>query len=694
MIIKLVNNALLLLLSASLLFSCSKPIDQLVLPTSSSATLTGKVLNTGAHTESAIVSLYSTSASLTAQSVTDSSLKPYLSGKQTTSENGDFAFHHLEPGLYSIIVQDVSGHSATLSNIQVNTGITQLSDIELSSQASVQFKVQLSQSSDYAECIVALSQGGRETTQKVDPSGAVSFQSFSTGAHSLSISHPLYTPYSLSDFVISGSQSLDLGTIKLNRKSPAPPTQSTPISPTLPSTPSPSDPLLSSPTSGYCSGFVKDSTTGQFLSGISVILYTQGQQSVFKTNSQGYFEFSDCPVGQGTLQVMHDQYQSSITSITIPTSGAVPVTLSLLAKSTSISPTPIPDTNTDIDTVTVTGLVLSQTLKTPLALTIISIPELDVQVQTDSDGQFTLKDVPVGQYDCSLSHASHIVKQDRITLSASQPVIPLFYLQPKTGSLSGTISSGDLPLPQATLSLKDHLDQTIATAVSSSDGHYTFSSISPGDYTLHASKRHYKHSPVPVTILAGETQLSFNTSLTSVTYDRSFSIQGQYSFSSIGTSLTQGHVTLSGPQSNPKQLRSAIQQDGSASFQNLLPGTYIVTVTHDGFETHTETIIIDNQMSSPHTIILAPKYGSLTVHVSFLGKYNLKNRPITITSNLTGFSQTHTTNEQGLLTVDNLPYGTYTVVSHADHYYQQYTTTLVISQSSTYIQVGLESGRH
>ena len=143
---------------------------------------------------------------------------------------------------------------------------------------------------------------------------------------------------------------------------------------------------------------------------------------------------------------------------------------------------------------------------------------------------------------------------------------------------------------------------------SATEGHYTFSSVPPGDYTLHASKRHYTQAPSSVTLLPGQRLLSHNITLTAVTYSRSFTLQN----SVTGASLTEGKVTLTGPQHNPQTNHLYSQQDGSASFQDLAPGIYSMTVTRAGFETHTQTLIIDSEIETPHTTTLTPLYGGLT----------------------------------------------------------------------------------
>lgn len=69
-----------------------------------------------------------------------------------------------------------------------------------------------------------------------------------------------------------------------------------------------------------------------------------------------------------------------------------------------------------------------------------------------------------------------------------------------TGTISGFIfydlnknriqDNGEQPFPDVTVRLKDASGTVVATAVTDSTGHFTFSGVAPGDYTL---------SPVPPT---------------------------------------------------------------------------------------------------------------------------------------------------------------------------------------------------
>ena len=128
---------------------------------------------------------------------------------------------------------------------------------------------------------------------------------------------------------------------------------------------------------------------------------------------------------------------------------------------------------------------------------------------TGADGSFTFTAVAAGDY-----QVAEVVPEGSVqTLPGGSGMVPVTVAAGETASgvlfgnrstTTGTISgfifydlnknriqdNGEQPFPDVTVRLKDASGTVVATAVTDSTGHFTFSGVAPGDYTL---------SPVPPT---------------------------------------------------------------------------------------------------------------------------------------------------------------------------------------------------
>lgn len=125
----------------------------------------------------------------------------------------------------------------------------------------------------------------------------------------------------------------------------------------------------------------------------------------------------------------------------------------------------------------------------------------DVRIQPD--GTFTIENVPAGKYDLQVSpQDSGYVKsitaggadvlKNGIDLSEGSTVPPVeIVINPKSGTIEGTVKQGDEPQPGAYVTLlPDPLpadSQRLRISTTSDDGgHFSFQGVAPGDYLVYA----------------------------------------------------------------------------------------------------------------------------------------------------------------------------------------------------------------
>jgi len=111
---------------------------------------------------------------------------------------------------------------------------------------------------------------------------------------------------------------------------------------------------------------------------------------------------------------------------------------------------------------------------------------------TDSNGNYTFSNVPPGTYTMTATKAGYTqVTQTGVTVTAGNATTQNFTLTAgaSTGTLSGVVKSiTNQPISGATISTSP----SSSTTTTAADGSFTLSGVSPGTYTVYASKSLYQ----------------------------------------------------------------------------------------------------------------------------------------------------------------------------------------------------------
>ena len=133
----------------------------------------------------------------------------------------------------------------------------------------------------------------------------------------------------------------------------------------------------------------------------------------------------------------------------------------------------------------------------------------DTETTTDSSGNYTLSGLSAGTYTLTVSKTGYTTYQASITIveGTNTQNITLTAETSQTGTLTGTVKSGDAEVESVLVSL-----QNIGTYTTAADGVYTFAQVTYGTYTITATKTGYNNYSASVTINAATN--THNISLT------------------------------------------------------------------------------------------------------------------------------------------------------------------------------------
>ena len=304
---------------------------------------------------------------------------------------------------------------------------------------------------------------------------------------------------------------------------------------------------------------------------------------------------------------------------------------------------------------------------------------------TTDDGNWQFSDVPLRRT-YELGFAKEGFDNQSFIVSPPDDGSPLdldLVLEPASGRLGGTVTSGGAPLGGVDLTISDGtLDfRTTTSTASANTGTWAVERVStPATYTIIASKAGYGSEVAQVALDPGAANTGIRMDLTSGVGSVSGHIRaGGQPLGGITVTATGGDVT--------RTTTSLTEGDrGLFSFPQLpIPGTYTIAVTADGYITQTREIFVGANVTGVD-FDLAASTGTVTGLVTSdhqaagLGPGPVGNAAVLIAKDELEYrTTTAATGDIGTFTVADLPPGQYTVTISR---YDQSTETRIIELSA------------
>ncbi len=213
---------------------------------------------------------------------------------------------------------------------------------------------------------------------------------------------------------------------------------------------------------------------------------------------------------------------------------------------------------------------------------------------TDAYGAYTISGLATGDYTVTAYAYGYEQGSVQVTLAeweGASANIALTPQTPGTGSVIGTVtdaSTGD-PIEGARVSAGSK------STITDSNGNYALINLSPGNYTVIASKAGYKEASATVTVEADKT-FAANITLILATG----SVTGKVTHASTGAPIADCTVSADGK-------TATTDTGGNYTISNLLPGDYTVVASKPRYKDTSVTVNVEAGQAVTANIALAPE---------------------------------------------------------------------------------------
>ncbi|MGC2696262.1 MAG: carboxypeptidase regulatory-like domain-containing protein [Candidatus Angelobacter sp.] len=284
-------------------------------------------------------------------------------------------------------------------------------------------------------------------------------------------------------------------------------------------------------------------------------------------------------------------------------------------------------------------------------------------VITGADGGYTI-DVPAGSANITAALSGYQSAYETVTATAgASTTAPTLQLQPiNPGNISGqVVDSNNNGLSGATVSA-DGL-----TTVTAGGGTYTLSNLPAGYTTVTASLTGFQNGSANVTVVAATTTTAPTITLVSA----SGTITGTVK-SSAGAAISGASVGYGG---------GTTTTDGNGTFTltGVPTGTVQLVASASGFQSVTQSVVVNGGATSTANFILSPGASSGTV----TGKVtNISNGTIIAGATVNWSGGSTTSNASGIYTLANVPAGSKTITASATGFLPRSLTTTVTANTT------------
>jgi thermitase len=233
---------------------------------------------------------------------------------------------------------------------------------------------------------------------------------------------------------------------------------------------------------GSITGTVTDAENGSPIVDATV---TDGTRTA-ATDATGKYIIADLPPGSYEVTVSKEGYESSSSTVDVPSGNSAVVDFSL---------------NEVIVLGSITGSVTDAEDGSPIVGT--AVTDGARTATTDASGEYTIADVPSGSYEVTASKEGYQTSSSTVDVLPGTTAVAEFSLNEIIipGSITGSVTDAEDGSPIVGATVNDGT----RTAITDASGKYTLIDVPPGSYEVTASKEGYESTTSSVTVTSGET---------------------------------------------------------------------------------------------------------------------------------------------------------------------------------------------
>lgn len=289
--------------------------------------------------------------------------------------------------------------------------------------------------------------------------------------------------------------------------------------------------------------------------------------------------------------------------------------------------------------------------------------------KTDSNGEYTIKDVLQGSYSIVFRKDGYITQTMDLVVFSSNPSevpsleVPSVSLVMGSCTLKGTVGYEDrTDMAGINVVLIGSNGDVCRTSMTEKDGSFSFEGISPDTYTIRAGADGYTIVDRRISISIGESYVVPMGSLVNLCG----SITGAVTTNDSG--LKSGVKVKATASSGGRSYEATTDEAGLYTLSNVLHGDYVLTFEKEGYKTYTTNTTVEPGRTSTADAQLKSMFGSIRVIVSFVDKDDPSGIVVNVYHDGTlVFSAT--TTSTGIIVIANLPIGDgYSVIASSDGY--------------------------
>ena len=415
-------------------------------------------------------------------------------------------------------------------------------------------------------------------------------------------------------------------------------------------------------------------------SGISVILDTGKTQYATVTDENGVFYFESLPAGTYTLSFSRDGYARKELNKVI-----------ILQSEDKI----LDDVELEFAPISVTGVVTLEGLSDYSGVSVVAVSQSDSSVirraATDSQGQYRLDDMLPGVYRITFYKEGFISNTLDVVVSAGKMNIADFSLQIGNALITGHVGlKGASTFEDITVSAVSLSNQSVvSSAQTMSDGTFIISDLrSEGYYQLMAEKEGY------VTGFSEMIFVSFGKAV-SVDVPELDSINSRVSGSVLLADRSSHENTVVRLVNEKYQYECMTNPTGSYLIQNVVPGTYTLSASKDGYiKSEIEGVVVGQSTElEMETIQLDLEYLTINGTVALEGSDDCSGVVVVAENIDTGVVLPATvTNLEGVFAIGNIVPGTYRISVEKSGYLPEERNVLVQNGHAASLEISMRSG--